>query len=536
MALQDRRYGYPFDRATTPSAFGYRRRTPGALGALAAFQEDPEDTPAALAPSLLTPLRPQDMANPFSRPISGAMAALDQATGAPAMQPDMAQTAPKGGVFGALRRAAGRAGENFQRATGDLSSQDWIRMGMGLLAAGQDNDWSQAAEAVGGTFDNVRQRKLDDEQLGVWREDIESRRRDRARADTMATQQDESRAKVRAAIQDPTELAIFDAFPDEWVARNRPKDPMLTPDGVAFDPRTGKELYRLPDIVTEREKLENDLLRAQIAAQNRSGAEPSVPKQFGAMDAKQVYDLNTSAQAMQTIGLPQLYTLRENIKRAIAAAQVGGAIPANGRITLDRLFNGSGGDRANLETWNARILQPAIAMFAGTGPLANKELELALNAMSNPNMTADASLSLIDERIRNAERQVRTAQLATRYLTDNGGITGRVDAQGRDFATFLQQELGGGPDGPATRSGGQAVATTAPDPGAGAPRSQPKVGGDRMTNRTIGAPARGISSGAIAALRANPQLAMEFDAKYGTRANRNPSRRYLQRTRAGWAE
>lgn len=389
---------------------------------------------------------------PMLRPQSVAPVSLDP------MAAGGSAPSRRRGVMGALERVGGNLKSGLAESTRDMTGQDFMRMGLGLIAAGQENDWGMAADAVGGAFDRARQRRLDDEQLGYMREDVQAARAERARTQQQTSEMDAAMEKVAATITDPTELAIFRAFPQEWAQRNRKRDPVVTQDGIAYDPATGKELYRVPDIVTEDERLARQLLQAQIAAAGRTGQEPDLPKQFGAMDAKQVYDLNVAAQAMQTTGLPQLYTLRDNIRQAIAEAQVGGAIPANGRITLDRLFNGASGNRASLETWNARILQPAIAMFAGTGPLANKELELALNAMANPNMTADAATQLIDERIRNAERSVQAAQLATRFLQENGGLTGRVDAQGRDFATFLQQTLGGGPNGPQpTQPGAPAV-------------------------------------------------------------------------------
>lgn len=351
-------------------------------------------------------------------------------------------TPKQGGVMGALNRF----GAQLNQRTG-FEGQDWLRLGLGLMAAGEEGGggWGAAAETFGAVQDGARGRRFENEQMDAWREETARQRalfeRTTQREDREDRTDQEREAWIAGLPEEDRALARL--FPEEYMARNRPADPMITADGIAIDPRTGKQLYQVPDIVTEDEQLQRDLVRAQID-KARQGDEPPISKQFQNLDARQIYDLNVAAQELQNKGLPNLYTLRDNVQRAIDEAAVGLPVDAKSRMTLDRVFNGSSGNRAALETWNARILQPAIAMFAGTGPLSNKEVEMALQAMSNPNMTAQASLELLNERIATAERQARTAQLATQFFQQNGGLTGRVNAEGQDYPTWLQAQLRGG--------------------------------------------------------------------------------------------
>jgi hypothetical protein len=94
-----------------------------------------------------------------------------------------------------------------------------------------------------------------------------------------------------------------------------------------------------------------------------------------------------------------------------------------------------------LETWNARIMGPALETLRGLGSMSEREFEAAVASFANPNMTLGAALSLVDEQIAKAERQTKTARAANDFMADAGGLTGRRNAQGQDWPAFLEATL-----------------------------------------------------------------------------------------------
>lgn len=299
-----------------------------------------------------------------------------------------------------------------------------LNMGLSLLGNAQrGGDWGQVARDMQGFQQQQQQRQLLERQ--TQREDAQDRRNDMVfgRQQTAWQREDQQLERWRAAVQgeqDPVRRATLEAIgPEgygEWMAGEQQR---------AFQAREGQ---------LDRE--------TQIrAAGIRSANENSLGRYFQSMDAQTLGELNQRAAQIQATVLPQLRNLRGTIVQA-GTSLTGQPIDYNSRITLGRYFNGSSEDRMTLEVWRARILGPALEQLRGMGAMSEREMEAAMNSMSNPNMTLGAAMQLIDERIAQAERQVATARAAGTYFNDAHGLTGVQNSAGQDWPTYLQTQIG----------------------------------------------------------------------------------------------
>lgn len=175
------------------------------------------------------------------------------------------------------------------------------------------------------------------------------------------------------------------------------------------------------------------------AAAIRAANENPLGRMFQSMDAQQLGGMNQRASVLQAQTLPALRQVRENILQAGQSA-TGQPVDYNSRIVINRVFNGQGGDRQALETWRARILRPALEMLP-PGPATDRDVALVMENFANPNMQLGSALSLIDERIAAAEREVIQASAANEFFGGANGLTGTRNAQGQDWPTFLAERM-----------------------------------------------------------------------------------------------
>lgn len=179
------------------------------------------------------------------------------------------------------------------------------------------------------------------------------------------------------------------------------------------------------------------------AASLRAANENPLGRMFQSMDAQQLGGMNQRASVLQAQTLPALRQVRDNIMRAGQSA-TGQPIDYNSRIVLNRVFNGQGNDRQALETWRARILRPALEMLP-PGPATDRDVALVMENFANPNMQLGSALSLIDERIAAAEREVIQAQAANDFFGQADGLTGTRNQSGQDWPTFLSERMASAP-------------------------------------------------------------------------------------------
>lgn len=179
------------------------------------------------------------------------------------------------------------------------------------------------------------------------------------------------------------------------------------------------------------------------AAQNRGlGLEFGMGRYFQSQDAQFLGDQTALSAQIQSVGLPSLLNVQQTIGEARKIGGVAGQpLGANERVTLGRLFNGSGPGRPTLEVWRAQVLTPALEAMRGLGAMTEKEFEAALSSFANPNMTLEAAETLINQKVTEARRRIATADAAQRFAREAGGITGVNNKAGQNFGTFLAEDL-----------------------------------------------------------------------------------------------
>jgi hypothetical protein len=179
------------------------------------------------------------------------------------------------------------------------------------------------------------------------------------------------------------------------------------------------------------------------AAQNRGlGLEFGMGRYFQSQDAEFLGDQTALSAQIQSVGLPSLLNVQQTIGEARKIGGVAGQpIGANDRVTLGRLFNGSGPGRPTLEVWRAQVLTPALESMRGLGAMTEKEFEAAMSSFANPNMTLEAAETLIKQKVAEARRRIATANITQQFAREANGITGVNNKAGQNYGTYLAQEL-----------------------------------------------------------------------------------------------
>lgn len=309
----------------------------------------------------------------------------------------------------------GRLNKGF----GSLNENPLFNLGMSLLGNAQGSRWDQVGADMRqyGATQDERQRMANEERRLKM-----SDARDETvfgRQQNEWQRQDEQLGRWRAAMEAETDL------------QRRAQLEAIGPEGYG-------------QYISQQQQMqfthnENELNRAndRRVAATRSANENSLGRYFQAMDAQTIGDLNQQSAQLQSVGMPQLYALRDTINAA-GLSLTGQPIDYNNRITLGRYFNGSSADRQTLEVWRAQILGPALETLRGLGAMSEREMDAAIQSFSNPDMTLGAAQQLIDQRIAIAQRRVQTANLANQYFQEYGGLTG----SGPGWPTYLQEHLG----------------------------------------------------------------------------------------------
>jgi len=314
---------------------------------------------------------------------------------------------------------------------GDMNGMDMLSLGLSLLGNSQNGgDWGQVGRDLQGIQQNAMSRE--DRAREIERQKTADQR---AQEEFDAWRKEQKRLQ---GMQDRYNAALEDPTLDEESKRLLG---IMGPEGYGqYQLWQAEQKARTKEAETQRtfESGENAKNRAASIeeARVRSANDNSIDKYFQAMDAETLGKGNAEAAQLQSRGLPMLKTLQDNINKA-GEQLTGKPLDANSRITLGRLFNGSSSDRQTLETWRARVLGPALETLRGLGAMSEREMEAAINAFSNPDMTLGAAKELIDERIRLAENKLLENKTMNKFFADAKGITGKHNAAGQDWNTAL---------------------------------------------------------------------------------------------------
>jgi len=310
-----------------------------------------------------------------------------------------------------------------------FSNMDWVRLGGSLLAGSQPGGagWAAPTEALGQiTGEKENKKRYDAEQARQAAQDAMQKEMfalQKGEAQYTADQRDrlvKSQGELVASLQGTNpELAA--------AIKNMGAEQFGTFYGQRL---LANEDAKAKELLTQREWDHQDsMLGRQLSSQERiarigAANENNVFKAFQTKDAGMIADRQQEAVDIDTKTLPAMRTLLQNIKQAGQYEDATGQIiPANLRVKLSRVFNGSTGERVALDTWAARTLQPAIAMFAGTGPMATQELELAMKSFANPDMDLGSAVELVEEMIAQKERVLNATNGLSEYYSTYGGIT-----------------------------------------------------------------------------------------------------------------
>lgn len=366
----------------------------------------PQTLPALTGAPNGQPMAPNQFTPPPQAPKQGFYSAQGQAMPAPGSQPQQQ---------GFMQR--------LNSGFASMNENPMFNMGLSLLGNAQNGgNW-------GGVLQDMRQFGQDARERQVLQNEQRRQKIGDAREEASFgwQQQDRQvierqRADWEAAVageQDPQNQRVLRAMGPqgygEWMAAERQRR-----------------------FLAEQGQLDRDTtLRAANA---RAANENSLGRYFQSMDAQTMGALNEQATQLRAVGLPQLQSLRSTIAQA-GTSLTGQPIDYNTRITLGRWFNGSSADRQNLEVWRAQILGPALETLRGLGAMSEREMDAAIESFSNPNMTLGAAMQLIDQRIEIANRRIATAQAATQYFRDAGGLTGVTNSAGQDWSTYLNETL-----------------------------------------------------------------------------------------------
>lgn len=302
---------------------------------------------------------------------------------------------------------------------------DWISMGLALMGGANQNggDWSVPAQAM----QNIQSRQYQEKRDAKEDERYEAEAKRQAEIDRRAAEVQgleiedirRNRERFAALTKSRDELATsLEKTNPEFAAALRGTDPLTYGQVYAGYIQSQEESTKAD------ERLTRELNSRERIAKLSSENENSIFRAFQSKDASLIAEKQAEALDIQANTLPAMRTLLANIKQAGEYEDATGqVIPANLRVPLSRVFNGSSDVREKLTTWQSRVLKPAIAMFAGTGALAAQELELGMKSFANPDMDLGAAVELVEEMIATKERQLMSTNALSNYYNTYGGIT-----------------------------------------------------------------------------------------------------------------
>jgi len=373
---------------------------------------------------------------------------------------------------------------------GNINDSDLLTLGLSLLGQSQNGgDWGVVAKDLQGLQQGAMSRE--DRQREIDRQK-EADAREREQFDAWRKEQQKAAGltqRYEEALKDPT----LDADARRMLG-------IVGPEGYGqYEMWRAEQLARSKEAETSRthdtQERAKDRAASAEEARIRSANENSIGKYFQAMDAETIGKSNEAAAQIQSRGLPMLAAVKADIQKAKDLGLQRGFFDANQKITMNRMFGENGPLATTLETWRARVLGPALETLRGLGAMSEREMEAAVNSFSNPDMTYDAAMSLLDERIKLAENKLLENKTMNNFFTDAKGLTGKRNAAGQDWNTALTLAF------EEDRKAREAKAGPTPQP--------------TMSDM---APAQGgIPANAITLLKQNPTNEMRrmFDTKYG---------------------
>jgi len=393
---------------------------------------------------------------------------------------------------------------------------DWISMGLALMGGANQNggDWSVPAQAMQNIQGRQYQEKRDAKE--DTRYEAEAKRQaeiDRRAAEVQGLQVEDirrDRERIAALTKSRDELATsLEKTNPEFAAALRGTDPstygQVYAGYIQSQQESTKADERLERELTSRERI------ARIGADN----ENSIFRAFQAKDASLIAEKQAEAIDIQSNTLPGLKTLLANIKQAGEYEDATGqVIPANLRVPLSRVFNGSSDVREKLTTWKARVLKPVIAMFAGSGALAAQELQLGMESFASPDMDLGAAVDLVEEMIATKERQLMSTNALSNYYSTYKGITNPMVPGAPPVAAYMSGVLEGTGFTPG-REGREERAAAAR--GAGAAPAAPAAPASSNGQRTAKVyPSPNFNALTMLRQDQSPASLAEFEMTYGS--------------------
>lgn len=454
----------------------------------------PHPSAAAFAPLAPTGARPQITASPLT-PLQNSMPDMQPQPGQMAEENRSAAQANGGDIFG-------DAGRFFSEITSDredgFNRTDLLQLGLSLLGNSQNG---QGWAGVANDFGNIQQGVERRQDRVLAKEDRAREIKRQEEADARAKEEFEAWRKEQQRVAGLTsryEEALKDPSLD---AEARRMLGIMGPEGYGQ-----YEMWRAEQAARSKETKENrefeaserqkDRAASAEEARIRSANENSIGRYFQAQDAQTIGESNAAAAQIQSRGLPMLNAVKADIQKAHDLGLQRGFFDQNQKITMNRMFGENGPLATTLETWRARVLGPALETLRGLGAMSEREMEAAVNSFSNPDMTFDAAMSLIDERIKLAENKLLENKTMNQFFTEAQGLTGKRNPAGQDWNTALTLAF------EEDRRARELKAPPQPAP------TVEKMGGGQGAV---------IPPNAITLLKQNPTLEMRrmFDQKYG---------------------
>lgn len=312
-----------------------------------------------------------------------------------------------------------------------------LALGAGLLDVAEGNGtWSGAAQGFMGARDAQDQRAIQTEELDYMRGERtqQQQERERAKAEYDRILADPNTPPdVKAAVRAAGISGLADIMQSQVVTAAQKAETEARNAALAQD---------------ESQFSRSQQFQAQQGALNRAAQNRGLSQEFGmgryfqSQDAKLLGEQMALTAQIQSVGLPALQNVQQTIAQARAIGGVAGQpLAAGQRVTLGRLFNGSGEGRPTLEVWRAQVLTPALEAMRGLGAMTEKEFEAAMSSFANPDMTLEAAETLINQKLTEANRRIATASISQEFALEADGLTGVNNKAGENYPTFLARRL-----------------------------------------------------------------------------------------------